>query len=85
MLKKMHNYYFKIDLKIRHLMKSGFIFSYTIILLSCLTLFTYKIFYNSPILYYIGLNIFKLGITYFVTFLCFGFAFNRIINEIRNI
>ena len=73
---------FNLDTKIKNLMKIGFLFSFNIFIISCLILITYKLFYNSPFLYYIGLHILKLSCVYFVSFLCFGFAFNKIINEI---
>lgn len=83
MFKKFYDYYLKINVKIKNLMKSGFIFCIFILIISSLILCTYKLFYPAPVLYYIGLLLFKLSIIYFVTFLCFGFAFNKMIEEIN--
>ena len=81
MLKKIYDYYLKLNIKIKNLMKYGFIFSMFILIISGLILCTYELFYSAPVLYYIGLSFFKLSIIYFVTFLCFGFAFNKMIEE----
>ena len=81
MFKNISNYYLNLNIKIKKLMKFGFAISLILALVSSLLLYTYNVIYNSPILYYIGLNIFKLGITYFVTFFCFSFAFEKILED----
>ena len=81
MIKNLYNYCLDLNIKIKKIMKYGFIFSLLIVIISSLILFTYNLFYGSPILYYIGLSFFKLGIIYFVAFLCFGFSFNNLLNE----
>ena len=53
-----------------------------ITILSGLILFTYNLILNAPILYYLGTYLFKLSLIYLVTFFCFGFTFNRILDEI---
>lgn len=82
MFEHINYYYSKLDNKIKIIMHYGFIFSFVLMIISCFVLFTYLFFYNSPILFYIGLSIFKLGLVYFIAFFCFGFAFNKIMEEI---
>ena len=82
MFKILYNNFIELNSKVKNLVKYGFYFSACILLISMLILFTYEFFYTTPILYYTGINTFKLSATYFVTFLCFGFAFNKILNEI---
>lgn len=83
MTQKIYDYYLKLNIKIKNLMKSGFKFSMIILIISGLVLCTYKMLYSAPILYYIGLSLFKLSLIYFVAFLCIGFAFNKIVEEIN--
>lgn len=83
MAQKVYDYYLKLNVKIKKLMKSGFMFSMFVLIISGLILCTYQLFYCTPVLYYIGLSLFKLSLIYFVTFLCFGFAFNKIVEEIN--
>lgn len=83
MAQKVYDYYLKLNVKIKKLMKSGFMFSMFVLIISGLILCTYQLFYCAPVLYYVGLSLFKLSLIYFVTFLCFGFAFNKIVEEIN--
>lgn len=83
MAQKFYNYYLKLNIKIKKIMKLGFTFSMFVLIISGLILCTYELFYSSPILYYVGLSLFKLSLIYFVTFLCFGFAFNKMIEEMN--
>lgn len=71
-----------IDKSIKSLVKNGSIFSFYILFIATILLFTYETFYSSPILYTVGILIFKTGITYLCTFFAFGFAFNEIKNQI---
>lgn len=71
-----------IDKSIKNLMLHGVEFSIFVCLISSSILFTYELFYNLPDLYYIGLSIFKMGITFISGFLACGFAFNEIKQQI---
>ena len=71
-----------IDNSIKSLVKSGSIFSLSILFLATIVLFTYEAFYSSPLLYTVGILVFRTGITYLSTFFAFGFAFNEIKNQI---
>ncbi len=82
MLKHVYKYYLNFDTKLKNLMKHGFLFSFFMLIIAAFILFTYRFFYTLPLLYYIGLSLFKVSIIYFVTFLCFGFAFNKILSDI---
>ena len=77
--KKINN----IDKSIKLLVKQGSLFSLNILFLATIILFTYESFYSSPILYSIGLLVFRIGIIYLSTFWACGFAFNEIKNEIQ--
>lgn len=71
-----------LDNKIKILMKNGFMFSFILIILSCIILFTYSNLYNQPDLYYIGLSLFKTSIFFIVDFTICGLAFNRIKSDL---
>ena len=63
---------------IKKIMKYGFYFSFFISLLSCLILFTYEMFYAMPVLYYIGLSLFKTSLTFAISFFICGLAVDTI-------
>lgn len=69
------------DVTIKSLIQKGSYFCLGVLFFSSILLFTYESFYNSPDLYYIGLSVFQLGITFFAAFLCCGFVFNEILQE----
>ena len=72
----------QMDQKIKKIIANGSYFSLSICLASAIVLFTYEMFYASPDLYYIGLSIFKMGITFLAAFFACGFAFNEIQKEL---
>ena len=70
-----YKYYSNFNFKIKKILSFGFVFS-------LLILSTYFSTYTNPILYYVGISVFKLSIIYLVTFICFSFAFNKILDDI---
>lgn len=77
-----YKYYSNFNFKIKKILSFGFIFSLLISLFSAFILSTYFSTYTNPILYYVGISMFKLSIIYLVTFICFSFAFNKILDDI---
>lgn len=77
-----YKYYLNFNFKIKKILNFGFVFSFLISLFSAFILSTYFSTYTNPILYYVGISVFKLSIIYLVTFICFSFAFNKILDDI---
>ena len=65
-----------LDLKIIKLMKIGFIISFIMSLLSSSLLFTYQFIVSLPILFYIGISIFRTSLSFGVTFFICGIGFD---------
>ncbi len=77
--------------KFRHLdkitykiMKNGFKFSFILACVSLFLLITYMLFYSAPLLYYIGISVFKLSLTFGIEFLVCGFAVDTIKKQMIN-
>ena len=67
-----------IDEKIKRIMKYGIWFCFSLAVISCILLITYKFLCSSPYLYKIGLYIFKNSVLFFSAFLSFGLVFDKI-------
>ena len=65
-----------LDLKIVKLMKIGFIISFILCLLSSSLLFTYQFIISMPILFYIGISLFRTSLSFGVTFFICGLGFD---------
>ena len=65
-----------LDLKIVKLMKIGFIISFIMCLLSSSLLFTYQFILSMPILFYIGISLFRTSLSFGVTFFICGLGFD---------
>ncbi len=72
------NQFKNLDLKIKVIMKYGFVFSLLFCLLSVLVLYTYHSFYTIPTVFTIGTILFKSSIMFFVDFTILGIAFDTI-------
>lgn len=70
-----------IDKSIKSLVKQGSFLCLNILFIATLLLFTYETFYSSPILYSVGLLVFRIGIIYLCTFWVCGFAFSEFKKE----
>ena len=66
------------------LMKSGIRYSSYISIISILILLTYDFIYTVPIVYYIGISLFRTSLFFMVGFIICGFAFNKIKRELKN-
>lgn len=72
------NKFKNLDLKVKNIMKYGFIFSLLICLFATLILFTYHQLYTIPIIFTIGTILFKTSLMFFVDFIICGVAFDTI-------
>lgn len=73
----------KMDTSIVSLMKSGIKFSGSIIIFSNLLLLVYDYIYAAPIIYHIGISLFKTSLFFIVGFIICAFAFHRISKELK--
>jgi hypothetical protein len=72
-----------LDIKIIKLMKVGFIFSFILCILSSIILYTYEFFYSLPILFFIGISLFRTSLSFGVTFFICGIGFDTVSKEIN--
>lgn len=79
MFKSFINHYKHLDKKISHILKNGLAFSFLICIVSSIILLTYMLFFTYPILYYIGLICFALGLNVAISFIISA----TIINDIK--
>jgi len=71
-----------LDKKILKIMNSGFIFSFAILIIAMISLFTYEIFYSLPALFYTGISLFKTSLMFACTFVICGIGFDTMKKEI---
>ena len=69
MIKKFINTYKNLDVKTLKILKSGLIFSFIICLLSIFLLLSYIFFFAFPTIYYIGLLMFQLSLSFAIEFI----------------
>lgn len=67
-----------LDLQIVKLMKFGFIISFIMCLFSSSLLLTYQFIISLPILFYIGISLFKSSLNFGVTFFICGIGFDTV-------
>lgn len=63
------NHYKHFDKKILHILKIGLETSFIICIISALILLTYILFFTYPIVYYMGLLCFLLGLNFAISFI----------------
>lgn len=80
----------KILLEIKHydksvlkLMKTGLQYSFSLLVFSCVILFTYNFIYPSPVSYEIGISLFKSASYFIASFIVFGISFNKIKQDLK--
>lgn len=78
----MINKFKNMDIKVKNIMKYGFIFSLLFCLFSILILYTYHGLYKIPLIFTIGTILFKTSLMFFVDFLICGIAFDTIKKQI---
>ncbi len=69
MIKNFINTYKNLDVKTLKILKSGLIFSFIICLLSIFLLLSYIFFFAFPTIYYIGLLMFQLSLSFAIEFI----------------
>lgn len=69
MIKNFINTYKSLDSKTLKILRNGFIFSFIICLLSVFILLTYIFFFTIPTIYYIGLLMFQLSLSFAIEFI----------------
>lgn len=74
MIKKILDYYKKIDEKVHTILKHGLQFCLALCGISVLILLTYNLSGHSPFTYTIGIGLFKLSIIFAVEFVVCGFV-----------
>lgn len=72
-----------LDIKTKKIMRIGFIFSFTLFIISILSLFTYNLFYSIPALFYVGISLFRSSLMFACTILICGIGFDTISKELN--
>lgn len=78
MFKSIINLFSELDVKIKKIMRYGFIFSLCFCLIATIILLTYETVYASPDLYYIGLQMIQTGLCFIIEFIICGIAVDKI-------
>lgn len=78
MIKKILSYFKDLDKKAKIIMKCGLLFCSFIGLISLILLITYNISILSPLIYTIGLGLFKISLIFGIEFIICGFAADKI-------
>ena len=63
-------------------MKKGIKFCFAICIFSTIILLAYQFFFFSPSIYYIGISLLKLGISFMIDFIICGFVVDNIKKQI---
>ena len=74
MLKKIMEYYKNFEKITRKVLKGGLEFCFGLSSIAIIILLTYNFFFAYPIIYYIGLTLFRLSLIFGIEF-CFSFSF----------
>ena len=78
MIKNFINTYKSLDSKTLKILRNGLKFSFIICLLSIFILLTYIFFFTFPTLYYIGLLMFQLSLSFAIEFIIFAIVVDSI-------
>ena len=82
MLKKFLDSYKKMDNMANKILKKGLKFCFAVCVVSILILLTYMMMFSSPDLYYIGISLFRLSITFSIEFLICALVVDSIKKEL---
>lgn len=77
-MNKVLNMFNSMDEKIKKIMANGTLIGFILSIISCILLIIYKLTYPSPILFKIGIYIFKNSILIISSFLGIGIMFDKI-------
>lgn len=78
MLKKIFDNFKNLDKLTFKIMNNGLKFCFVLCIMSVFILFTYHFAFASPLVYYIGLNLFKLSLILGIEFIICGFVVDGI-------
>ena len=78
MIKKIITYYKKLDKTTYKILYKGLKFCFILAFFSAILLLSYMLFFEIPLIYYIGINIFKLSLIFSVEFIICGFVVDSI-------
>ena len=81
MLKKIVTYYKNLDKTTYKILYKGFKFCFLLSFIASIILLSYILFLKTPLVYYIGINLFKLSLIFVVEFIVCGFVADRIKKE----
>ena len=81
MFNKIYTYFKNLDKTTYKILYSGFKFCFLLSFISSIILFSYITFFRTPLVYYIGINIFKLSLIFVVEFIVCGFVADKIKKE----
>ena len=70
-----------LDKKVLKIMNIGLAFSFILCIISAISLFTYKIFYSVPTLFYSGISLFRTSLRFACMFFICGIGFDTIRKE----
>lgn len=82
MLKKIVTYYKNLDKTTYKILSKGLKFCFLLALFASILLLSYMLFFQTPLIYYIGLNLFKLSLVFCVEFIICGFVVDNIKKQI---
>lgn len=82
-MKKIFNEFKNIDKNISSIMKTCINFSFTLLIISTIILFTYSNIYSVPTLFYIGISIFTSSLYFIVISLICSLSFNKLKKEMK--
>ena len=82
MFKCIINNYKNLDKLTCKIMKNGLVFCFLLCIISVVTLFTYDVFITSPSIYYIGLGLFRLSITFGIEFIVCALVVDSLRNQL---
>ena len=69
------------DKKTKKIMNTGFLFSFILCIIACITLLTYDLLYNHPSLFYIGISLLRTSLMFASTFFICAIGFDSIKKE----
>ena len=78
MFKKIYDYYKSFEKITYKILKGGLEFCLFLCLLSVFILITYNLFVHSPLIYYIGISLFRLSLIFGIEFIICGFVTDSI-------
>lgn len=74
MLKKIYTYYKNFDKSTYKILYKGLEFCFYLSIFSAFILLGYMLFFQAPLLYYIGVSLFKLSLVFIVEFIICSFV-----------